>query len=234
MIGLVVAIFLISFLNEALYDQIFRFGITRAYEVLIQGEYHRLFTGMFLHGSLIHLFFNAYSLYVIGSSVEPVFGSLRFAIICLLGGLLGSVLSVVLRSPENYLIGSVGASGAVFAGLSAMGIYFYRHQALMGQAGKRALQQIVVMMGLNLMIGLFSALDSSAVRIDNWGHIGGLIGGAILAWFLGPVFLLSRDPQDPLLLHLQDSRPLKNHYWVISAYSILLLVILAVFTVMAR
>lgn len=230
MIAVLVVLYGLSSLDPSIFDK----GVTVAYDVLLRGEYHRLFTGMFLHANLIHLFFNCYSLYIIGTAIEPVFGHQRFATVYLLGGVLGSVLSVVLRSPDTYHIGSIGASGGVFAVLSAMGIYFYRNQSIMGDVGKRALQQVLVIMGLNLIIGIASTFDSGGMNIDNWGHIGGAIGGAVLTWFIGPIFKFLRDPHDPLLVHMVDSRPFKNHYWVVSAYGISVLAVLGVVTLIVR
>src|SRR5690606_30425031 len=118
---------------------------SRAHEVLVQGQYHRLFTAMFLHAGLLHIFFNMYALYLFGSILEPLFGHLRFIIIYLLGGLTGSVLSVVLGDPNPpfaqmvFAGASVGASGAVFAIFGAEMVFIYRHRALLGERGRAQL-----------------------------------------------------------------------------------------------
>jgi rhomboid protease GluP len=64
--------------------------------------------------------------------------------------------------------------------LGAEGVFFYRNREIYGKIGQRALINIITVAGINLMIGL-------SPGIDNWGHIGGLIGGTIFAWFGGPL-----------------------------------------------
>lgn len=144
--------------------------------IIGNGEYYRLFTAMFLHGSILHLFFNAYALFIIGSSVELLFGTARFAIIYFLGGLTGSIASLVFTPAP-----SLGASGAIFALLGAEGVFFYFHRDLFGVYGRSRFANIVFVAAINLVLGF--AANS---LIDNWGHIGGLFGGLVLAWFIGP------------------------------------------------
>ena len=215
--------------------QMFAQGASRTYEVLVLGEYHRLVTAMFLHGGLAHLFFNMYALYIIGRGIEPVFGSARFLIIYLLGGLTGSILSVIMGNPSPIEgVASVGASGAVFALFGAEMIYLYRHRALMGERGMRQLRSLLMLLGINLFIGLASWTEGSQVRIDNWAHMGGLAGGLLLTWLVGPVFAASYDPAQPDLLIAEDSNPLQQKYWTVSLYGIGLIAILAVFSFQMR
>lgn len=228
-------VFALGFLLPDLGDQMFRLGASRAYEVLVQGQYYRLVTAMFLHGGLAHIFFNMYALYIIGRGIEPIFGSTRFSLIYLLGGLAGSVLSVVLGNPSPIMgVPSVGASGAVFALFGAEMIYLYRHRALMGERAGRQLRSLLMLLGLNLFIGLASWTSGSAVRIDNWAHIGGLLGGLILTWLLGPIFKAQIDPTMPARLIAQDTNPLANNYWLVSLYGIGLIAVLAVFSMQVR
>ena len=104
--------FLAGFLMPELEWELFLRGALIPQLVAGQGEVYRLFTAMFLHGSLGHVFFNVYALYIVGRSVEPIFGRIRFLLIYLLGGLTGSALSLALGGLDGA---SVGASGAVFA-----------------------------------------------------------------------------------------------------------------------
>lgn len=151
------------------------------------GEYYRLVTSMFLHLNIMHIVFNGYALYIIGRDVEALFGHARFAIIYFLGGLSGSLASFVFTDAL-----SVGASGAIFAIFGAEMIYFYQHRRLHGEAGRRHLNQLIMLMVINLALGAFSTATS--VRIDNAGHIGGLVGGVVLAWFIGPAYNVLFDP----------------------------------------
>jgi rhomboid protease GluP len=200
-------------------------GANQQQRVLRGAEYHRLFTAMFLHGGLAHLFFNMYALYIIGSRVEMLFGHLRFTLIYFLGGLAGSILSVVFSSPFSS---SVGASGAVFAIFGAEMIFLYQHRKLLGEGGKREFKSMLWIAGLNFAIGIFSSLSDSPVRIDNWGHVGGLVGGLILTWFIAPLFLLKRHPERELSFIAYDVNPLKDRYQAISLYIAGLLFILII------
>jgi rhomboid protease GluP len=228
-------VFALGFVLPDLGDRMFMLGASRAYEVLVGGQYYRLVTAMFLHGNLAHIFFNMYALYIIGRGIEPIFGSTRFSIIYLLGGLAGSVLSVVLGNPSPFEgVPSVGASGAVFALFGAEMIYLYRHRALLGERAGRQLRSLLMLLGLNLFIGLASWTGGSRIRIDNWAHIGGLIGGLILTWLLGPIFKAQIDPEKPYRLIAQDTNPLSKNYWLVSLYGIALITILAFFSMQVR
>ncbi len=177
-------------------------------EPIRNGEYYRLLTSMFLHLNLTHLLFNGYALYVIGRDVESLFGTVRFALIYLLGGLSGSLASFVFTSAP-----SLGASGAIFAIFGAEMVYFYQHRELHGAAGQRHLQQLLFIMLLNLGLGFFSTTGATSFRIDNAGHIGGLVGGTVLTWFIGPAYRVHRDPEVEGGLTVVDENPIER--WVL-------------------
>jgi rhomboid protease GluP len=230
-----VLIFAVGFLSPSLRVTLFGQGASRAYEVLVEGEFQRLFTAMFLHANTMHIFFNMYALYIIGRGLEPIFGNFRFLLIYLLGGLAGSTLSVVLGNPDPFLgVPSVGASGAVFALFGAEMVYLYRHRRMMGARATRQIRGLLMLLGVNLFIGLASWLGSSGIRIDNWAHIGGLVGGLVLTWLLGPVFSVQPDPQQPTRLMAQDNNPLPKNYWLVSLYIIFLAALLAVVSYLLR
>ncbi len=146
-------------------------------ELVAAGEVWRLFTAMFLHIGVIHLLFNLYALNALGPLVEGYFGHIRFLIIYLLGGLFGSLASYAF-SP----LPSAGASGAIFALAGATTIYFLRYRENFGARGRAILQNMLLVIGVNLIFGL------GAGGIDNWGHMGGLVGGAALAYGLLPQY----------------------------------------------
>ena len=109
--------------------------------------------------------------------MEPIFGRARLLLIYVLGGLSGSLLSLALGS--NW---SVGASGAVFALFTAQALHLHQHRRLyVDVRGK--LRHMLFLLGINLLLGF---LPGS--RIDNWGHIGGMLGGLLLAWRIAPRF----------------------------------------------
>ncbi|GIV76066.1 rhomboid family intramembrane serine protease [Litorilinea aerophila] len=144
-------------------------------ELIAQGEVWRLFTAMFLHIGVFHLLFNLYALYALGPMVEGYFGHLRFLAIYLLGGLFGSLASYAF-SP----VPSAGASGAIFGLAGAITVYFLRYRENFGPRGRAILQNMLIVIAINLFFGL------SVPGIDNWGHLGGLAGGALVSWGLLP------------------------------------------------
>ena len=157
LIGINVAVFLLSLV----YNILPMFAVNR-YSIL-NGEYYRLITGIFLHAGVLHLACNCYSLYVIGMQLESFLGKLRFAAIYLLSGLAGSLLSIFFSN--SY---SVGASGAIFGLLGSLLYFGYHYRVYLDSVVK---SQIIPLILLNLGIGFMIP------GIDNSAHIGGLIGG---------------------------------------------------------
>jgi len=143
-------------------------------EEILAGQVWRFLTPMFLHGSPQHILFNMYALYSLGRNLEPAYGHKRFLILYLLAGYAGNVVSFMLTPSP-----SLGASTAIFGLLGAEGILWYQNRQLFGNASQRVIGNIVLIAGVNLFIGL-------SPGIDNWGHVGGLLGGLIFAWFAGP------------------------------------------------
>ena len=179
-------------------------------EAIAAGQIWRLLTAVFIHAGLVHFLFNMYALYYLGQQVEAFFGWLRFTIIFLFSGLAGSTLSLLFNANP-----SVGASGGVFGLIAALGVFLYRNRALFGQQGRHQLQNIVVIAAINLLIGLQGG-------IDNWGHLGGLLGGLVLGWLIGPVWQVEWDP-------MQGGRPVVRDTQVLAGRVPLLLALLAGF-----
>lgn len=136
------------------------------------GHYYRLFTGMFLHGSIFHLIFNSYALYVIGSQIESFLGKFKFLIIYLTGGLMGSLFSITF----NGNAASIGASGAIFGLMGALVYFGYHYRVYLGNVIK---SQIIPLIVFNLVLGFVMS------GVDNSAHIGGLIGGTLATISLG-------------------------------------------------
>ncbi len=137
------------------------------------GEIWRLFTSMFLHASLVHLLVNMYSLNILGRQIETFLGKTKFIIIYLVSGLCGSLLSIA--TMDSNII-AVGASGAIF-GLAGSLLYFgYHYRTYLGDALRR---QIIPVIVINLLIGCMIS------GIDNFCHVGGLVGGILITMALG-------------------------------------------------
>jgi len=205
-----VLIFLAGFLSPDIDQQLFIEGSLFPPYVVEGNQLYRLFTAMFLHGDPMHIFFNMYALYIVGKMIEPIFGRLRFGIIYFLGGLGGSVLSLVLG---DYGVPSVGASSAIFAIFTAEAVHLYQHRNVYRNV-QGQLRQILFLIGFNVLIGF-----TPGSRIDNWGHIGGLIGGAILAWRIAPRIERPTTPVKSMTdLAKFDTNPLKHHLPYIVIY----------------
>ena len=136
------------------------------------GHYYRLFTGLFLHGSIFHLIFNSYALYVIGSQIESFLGKFKFAVIYLAGGVMGSLFSITF----NGNAASIGASGAIFGLMGALVYFGYHYRVYLGNVIK---SQIIPLIVFNLVLGFVMT------GVDNSAHIGGLIGGTLATVALG-------------------------------------------------
>ncbi len=194
LIGVTVLVFAAQWLGNALVgaDVVLYYG-AKINDQLAAGQAWRLITPVFLHASLLHIGVNMYSLYALGPAVERFFGHGRFLAIYLLAGISGVLLSLVM-SPNP----SVGASGAIFGLLGALAAFLYLHRATFGQFGAMQLRQLLFVALINLGLGL-------SPGIDNWGHVGGMLAGAGLAWFLGPRFTTALLPDGrPRLV---DQRP---------------------------
>lgn len=186
-------------------------------EAVYAGEYYRLFTAMFLHLDIGHIVFNGLALYLFGRDVEGLFGHTRFIIIYLLGGLTGSVASLIYTNNP-----SVGASGAIFALFSALGVHFYQHRQLYGPYASIRVRQMVVLAFINIMFGL-----SPGTRIDNAAHMGGLVGGFILAWFISPEFQRQINFLTPQQIVIMDTNPPRQWFFVPIIYGVMLILTVA-------
>jgi membrane associated rhomboid family serine protease len=129
------------------------------------GEVYRLVTAGFLHAGLFHLLVNMYSLYILGTLVEPAVGRARYLLIYFVALLAGS-FGALLLTPNSP---TVGASGAIF-GLMGAGVIIMRNR------GIDPMQS-----GLPLWIGINLVFSFAVPGISIGGHIGGLIGGALAA-----------------------------------------------------
>lgn len=136
--------------------------------LIMSGEYWRLITPMFLHGGVLHLAFNSYFLYSVGPFVEKIFGKRKFITIYFIAGITGNVASFAFSQSL-----SVGASGALFGLMGALLYVIKKDKRIMKSSfGTNVLMTI----GINLVLG-FVNKD----QIDNFAHIGGLIGGYLTA-----------------------------------------------------
>ena len=138
---------------------------------VINHEFYRLITCAFIHIGFMHLTLNTYSLYVIGVQLESYFGKLKYIIIYLFSAITASLMSVILTDSI-----SAGASGALFGLLGALLYFGYHYRVFLGGVLK---SQIIPLIIVNLAFGFMMS------GIDNAAHIGGLIGGFLIAMAVG-------------------------------------------------
>ncbi|MBI3162185.1 MAG: rhomboid family intramembrane serine protease [Chloroflexi bacterium] len=200
-IGVTVFVYLLQLASAAIFGYaVYQIGWleyfgARINDAIRAGQVWRLITPVFLHGSVAHIFFNMYALFSIGSFLERHFGHRRFALLYFLAAFSGNVLSFLLT--DGY---SVGASTAVFGLAAAQGIFFYHNRELFGGQAKQAISNAVFIIVVNLFIGLTPG-------IDNWGHMGGLLGGAMFAWFASPRWEVAGISPN---LYLHDQREFRE------------------------
>jgi len=161
---------------------LYRYGALVNFEMMGKNviELYRLVTSIFLHGGLIHLLCNMYSLYVVGPQLESFFGKVKYTIIFIGSGIIGNLLSLAFLQ-DTYV--SVGASGAIFGLLGALLYFGYHYRVYLSGVIK---SQIIPLIILNLAIGFV------ATSINNLAHIGGLIGGVLVSMAVGVKYKSSK------------------------------------------
>ena len=169
-------------------------------DLIADGQLWRLITPVFLHGGILHIGFNMYALFILGPGLERYFGHGRFFLLYFLSGFAGNVLSFMFSAAP-----SLGSSTAIFGLLGAQGVFVYRNREVFGGFARRALTNVIWIAAANLLIGLTPG-------IDNWGHLGGLIGGTIFAWFGGPLLVLERGLSGFTIMDKRETRD-----WVLAA-----------------
>ena len=135
------------------------------------GGYYRLFTSTFIHIDIVHFLCNAYALYVVGNLAESYYGKLKFTLIYVVSAITASLLSIAMSSSL-----SIGASGAIFGLMGALLYFGYHYRVYFGNVIINKVLPVVI---LNLFIGFMIP------NIDNFAHIGGLIGGFLVSKAVG-------------------------------------------------
>ena len=157
-----------------------------------RGYFPGLFTHIFLHAGLMHLFFNMFFLWIVGASIEERWGPLLFLGLYISGGMAAALAQQWLRSVSG--IGAVGASGAVAA---VMGAFLIRHYKMpikffymtffytfrVGTATWPAWTLLLLWFGQQVLYAIFSDPRFGS-NVAYEAHIGGFIYGALIGWFV--------------------------------------------------
>lgn len=162
LIGINLAVFLVQFtvgINAVAGD----YGMWPV-GIAVGGEWWRLVTAAFLHGSFLHIAFNMYVLFALGPTLERILGHSHYLILYVLAAIGGGVASYVFSDMRTV---SVGASGAIFGLMGAL--------VVAGRRLRYDVTQVLVLLGINVVIGFIAS------GVDWRAHLGGLVTGALVA-----------------------------------------------------
>ncbi len=136
---------------------------------IADGEWWRIFTVVLLHGSLMHILFNMWALYVLGPQIERGVGTWPFVTLYLASAGVGGAFAYWLGDPGDV---AVGASGAIF-GLFGIWLSWALHRRNTIQ-GRALLTQLIVLLAINAGIAfIYKSISWQA-------HLGGLIAGFVI------------------------------------------------------
>ncbi|HEX8287021.1 MAG TPA: rhomboid family intramembrane serine protease [Pyrinomonadaceae bacterium] len=152
-------------------------------QLFIAGQYWRMLTGTVLHGGLIHLAFNCYALYILGKLIEVLSNRAHLAIVFLLAAVGGSFMSLYFL-PEGR---SVGASGGIIGFLGYLTVYGFKRRKLLPDA---FLKNMLFNVAFIAFVGVFVLPN-----VDNFGHLGGLLTGAVYGFLQIPGDVY-KDPRE--------------------------------------
>jgi membrane associated rhomboid family serine protease len=156
-----------------------RIGALDLYSIVVQHEYWRFFTALFLHGGLVHLLFNVFALYILGPPLERSIGTMRFVVCYLISGLasgagvVGLTLMGLVQPAEL-----VGASGSIMGIVGAWAGFLLRHRH--APQAKQRLGNVLMIVAIQI------AFDLSTPQVSMAAHLCGLIGGFFLGLILAP------------------------------------------------
>jgi len=161
LIGLNVAAYVLQLATDDRSGSVFQRGAMQSFAVA-DGDFWRLLTAAFLHGSVLHIAFNMYALYLFGPFAEKALGTVRFIAAYLTAALVSSVFVYWLEKPE---VATIGASGAVF-GLFGLVL-------LLLLKAKQDVTTLIILLAINAVISLQG-------NISWQGHLGGFVAGCVL------------------------------------------------------
>jgi len=163
LIIIISAIYLLQLLSKSLIGPswaVFMFGLHPP--AVANGDWWRLITATFLHGSLLHLGFNMLALWILGTQVEIYLDSKKFLLLYFVSAIGGSLASFYFSPPATF---SIGASGAIFG---LMGAFI-----VIGKKLRADVSQIMILLLINVVLGF------TVSGIDWRAHLGGLVAGAV-------------------------------------------------------
>ena len=146
----------------------------------------QIITYAFLHGSLLHLAFNMFALYMFGSAIERVFGTRRYALFYFVSVVSAAVTQLVFAMLSGGVYPTIGASGGVFGLLLAYGMYFPHNRVMLLFPPIPLPARVFVT--IYAVLELFLGVTGSQEGVAHFAHLGGMIGGYLLlrVWRASP------------------------------------------------
>ena len=176
MVGLNIVIFILMEMIGDTNDITFMLKCGAAYTpCILDGQWYRLFTSVFLHFGVSHLLNNMVLLLFLGDMLEEAAGKWRYLLIYLGGGLAGNIVSLLMDCRTGEMAVSAGASGAVFAVIGGIFVVLIKQK---GKVENLTLSRLVFVIFLSIYHGFQST------GIDNAAHVGGLLGGIFLTFLV--------------------------------------------------
>ena len=176
MVGLNIVIFILMEMIGDTSDITFMLKCGAAYTpCILDGQWYRLFTSVFLHFGVSHLLNNMVLLLFLGDMLEEAAGKWRYLLIYLGGGLAGNIVSLLMDCRTGEMAVSAGASGAVFAVIGGIFVVLIKQK---GKVENLTLSRLVFVIFLSIYHGFQST------GIDNAAHVGGLLGGIFLTFLV--------------------------------------------------
>jgi rhomboid protease GluP len=142
--------------------------------LVMQGEWWRLMSCMFLHANLMHIGANMYSLWALGRMLEGLSGWKSTFLIYMTTGVLASITSLLYHT--EAVVG-IGASGAIFGLFGAFAALVLRKKVVGAGGQLLSVKSLMAPLLINLGIGLLPEIDLSA-------HLGGFVSGVVIGYFL--------------------------------------------------
>ena len=208
-LGIIIANVLISIkgFNEYAFLDKYKFQVGK----ILGGEKVRMFTSGFLHVDWMHLGFNMYALYLFGGIVAGFMGNINFLIIYLGSLLAGNMYSIFYHKNEPYY-SAVGASGAV-SGILYAAILLYPDMTLM--LFPLPIPIPAYIFGVGYLIYSIYGMKKQLGNIGHSAHLGGAIGGFVIALILMPNLIFQQTSMVgllaiPIILLLLFGSKLKN------------------------
>lgn len=179
-------------------------------ELILDGEWWRLITPMFLHSGFLHVALSSWALLFFGPQVENVFGPLAFCMIYFLGGLCGNTCSFFFTPAAT-----IGGTGPIFALFSAWVAYLWQNRKVLGEKSADYGIKATTLMGV-LVLCLSCLLPT-----DEWIHLGAILPGALFGAFSCPLLQVAVDANDTLAKNRENVEGREGVYAMYDSPSLL-------------